>query len=65
MENTELKPCPFCGGEAQVKMFITRRVRLFKEVSAKYKYIECKVCGCRTPLELEEQDAIDKWNRRV
>lgn len=50
---TELKPCPFCGGEAT---FIGDRC------------IKCKSCGgafiCTNPLKTT-LDAAEAWNRRA
>ena len=60
---SELKCCPFCGGEA----------RLYgnsKPIGARIKHYQVAVCtnddcGCRTsPCETVE-DAIYKWNRRA
>lgn len=59
---SELKCCPFCGGEA----------RLYgnsKLIGTRLKHYQVAVCinddcGCRTsPCETVE-DAIYKWNRR-
>ena len=51
----ELKPCPFCGGEAEVKRMGTNRVSMI---------IGCAECSC----ELETGETwIDKninWNQR-
>lgn len=60
---SELKCCPFCGGEA----------RLYgnsKLIGTRLKHYQVAVCinddcGCRTsPCETVE-DAIYKWNRRT
>lgn len=60
---SELKCCPFCGGEA----------RLYgnsKPIGARVKHYQVAVCtnddcGCRTsPCETVE-DAIYKWNTRA
>lgn len=60
---SELKCCPFCGGEA----------RLYgnsKPIGTRLKHYQVAVCtnddcGCRTgPCETVE-DAIYKWNRRT
>ena len=49
-----LKPCPFCGGEADYR---TMGVGV---------YIKCVKCGCNTQTfhYKERQEAIKAWNRR-
>lgn len=60
---TELKPCPFCGGEAFLEPY---RVRKGYEAS-----IQCNQCLCSmsTITYDEEETAIESvvkaWNRRV
>ena len=71
MSKCELKPCPFCGGEA-----------MLYHQSSKYtdhdgNYVYCfNGCGCRTKLFIcyegtgkthkeTEQEAINAWNRRA
>ena len=49
----ELKPCPFCGGEA--------RFELYRDSY----YIRCKKCGIRTSVEFTVTKAIEVWNRRA
>lgn len=55
MEN--LKPCPFCGGEALVRRTMEEEMM-----------IECDNSQClirpRTPW-VSEEEAIESWNRRV
>lgn len=58
----ELKPCPFCGGEAKVYS-----VNLFKHEI----YVKCETCKSRT-LTYKGGDfgdtaylAIQAWNRRA
>ena len=59
---SELKRCPFCGGEA----------RLQKINKHGAYYVICKTCGCRTPKyqhrftskEERQEDAIEAWNTR-
>lgn len=60
----KLKPCPFCGGEAQKQA---------KEVNGlRAIYVVCKKCGAssgiyktRNPrVKDEENPAIKAWNRR-
>lgn len=59
---SELKKCPFCGGEA----------RLQRKNKKHGYYVICKKCGCRTPyfqyqfdsLEKLRETAIETWNTR-
>lgn len=44
MKEQLLKPCPFCGGEAEIKTSVRPDTYDYYTV----KYIECKSCGCRT-----------------
>lgn len=56
MENEELKPCPFCGGKANIE-------------GGKSPYwvywIKCYECRVETEAYDFEEDAIAVWNRRV
>lgn len=45
----ELKPCPFCGGEAEYEGL----------------YCYCTRCGCRMEDDPDEAEAIAAWNRRA
>ena len=55
----ELKPCPFCGGEAFVQKFrIDGTGRFFISVV-------CRVCFAKTGRQTKEAYAIDAWNRRA
>lgn len=60
----ELKPCPFCGGEAN---FIT-------ENFGEYVWVKCSVCGVQSSKYFKnaivdgkngEEWAAMTWNRRV
>jgi Lar family restriction alleviation protein len=60
----ELKPCPFCGGEA----------KLLTENFGEYVWAKCEVCGVQTSRYYVravvdgkdgEKRAIEAWNRRA
>ena len=51
----ELKPCPFCGGEAMIRHGIYLIVF----------WVECQSCGVESNAFNNEADAIEAWNRRV
>ena len=63
MNDTKLKPCPFCGGEAELRY------------ADNYYWVECKKCRTRSDEECVEsfdrghQKTIDvlaeMWNRRT
>jgi Lar family restriction alleviation protein len=53
----ELKPCPFCGGEA--------RIIDLEDPEYKYYQIRCSKCMCKTESHLGMEEAIAVWNRRV
>jgi Lar family restriction alleviation protein len=60
----ELKPCPFCGGEAKI-------VDNGEASTNKYYFVDvlCKDMSCRgysSCLEYKtKQQAIEAWNRRA
>lgn len=65
---SELKRCPFCGGEAKVETrFEEWDGRLYDVV-----YVFCTVCGCKSKdvmfeykgLEDAKQKVIAAWNNR-
>lgn len=49
----ELKPCPFCGGEAE----------LYQSYCGYYQ-IECHQCSARSCMAVEEESVISNWNTR-
>lgn len=74
----ELKPCPFCGGEAQVQK--AHPSFMLKRLHDLYFFAGCPKCGAstsmfrtqktRSPLMNEHYDeearqrATDAWNKR-
>ena len=56
----ELKPCPFCGGKAALRMS-------WMEDGHRYRAVECVECGATTPgnySEVGDQSVWD-WNTRM
>lgn len=48
----QLKPCPFCGGEA-------------REIESLFASIYCADCGVMGPKYLHMNQAIKHWNTRA
>ena len=62
----ELKPCPFCGGEAFLEVIPPHKHYIATFV-ADYDggaFAECTKCSCAISAD-NEQDAINKWNTRT
>ena len=56
----ELKPCPFCGGEARIDVDIDDRHENLDVM------VYCEECGCQTPDGYESiEEAVSTWNTRV
>ena len=57
----DLKPCPFCGGEAE--MYITKPVPHTYAFNPRCKKDSC--CGRTNKKYAERQTAIKSWNKRA
>lgn len=60
----ELKPCPFCGGKAEIGTYIYDR-----ESSICGGFVECTMCGISYNVGVSSQDLIEReltnlWNTR-
>ncbi|MCI9405939.1 MAG: hypothetical protein HFK04_03375 [Oscillospiraceae bacterium] len=53
MENTDLLPCPLCGGEARV------------HIATDTPRVYCTVCRCNTGGYKTEEAAVSAWNKRA
>ena len=68
MSEYKLKPCPFCGGEAN-KRDVSYSIKPSGEVI--HYYVECSTCSaCGSPFDCEKHDdpiseAIEAWNTRA
>lgn len=66
---SELKPCPFCGGKAEYKTYMSQPT-LFSS-SKRHIYYICGDCEAQTKAFREsvhysaEEKAAEAWNRRV
>lgn len=56
MSNTELKPCPFCGGDAEIKIMGSDRTGML---------IGCTECNCDFETFETCIDEDIAWNKRV
>ena len=63
----ELKPCPFCGDEAE-ELYMKRK-KLFGKLCFPYVthivYIRCKVCAATSATKWTRENAIEAWNKRT
>lgn len=57
MSDEKLKPCPFCGGEAEIK-------ETENDVGCKIWYIECSDCELTIKNGYLPKGLIRKWNTR-
>lgn len=52
----EIKPCPFCGGKAEIDYLWYNR---------NYPGVRCNDCGAYVFAYNSEEKAIEKWNKRA
>ena len=53
----DLKPCPFCGGEAKWRKYEFLNVASF--------YVECVDCDASSNRFDHLDEAVEAWNRRA
>lgn len=59
----KLKPCPFCGGEAELRYF---PYMSFLSQSTRSYYVECTQCGIRFMPRFDSKISVNRaWNRRA
>ena len=58
MTDIDLKPCPFCGGDAILRH--SHFLKYFHEW-----WVKCSVCQTCTNLFDKKEHAVNFWQRRV
>ena len=56
----ELKPCPFCGGDARYN-----RITYHTVIANESHIVFCAKCGASTQKYKTKQEAIAAWNKRA
>ena len=61
----ELKPCPFCGSPAQMR--VNKITGSYIDVKVPTYYVICSNMSCeiRTLEYLKPEHAAKRWNRRI
>ena len=68
LKNVELKPCPICGGKAELKQRKINGIAIVGATSCETKrgkYIRCSKCHFKTLLVSKIETAINLWNFRL
>lgn len=64
MDKIELKPCPFCGGEASViKTICQKNGAVCYHIH--HEGVYCPIGGITTRNMLTEQETVEDWNQRA
>lgn len=78
---SELKPCPFCGGKAEIKLWKRAKIIDCSAFSTNHDYCKtkklrtkylvrcanknCAACRPSTKFFYTKKQAVETWNRRV
>ena len=69
--SVELKPCPFCGGDAELDFAHTSFCYIADDGKPRetgfFYTVQCddEICGCRIGIYENPEMAIEAWNRRA
>lgn len=60
----KLKPCPFCGGEAELRVGRSRMTgrRVYTILCTN---VECPILDLKTKMSFDKKQVIEEWNRRI
>ncbi len=61
MKDYELKPCPFCGGEAEMAQLEIQG----QFMNRKIKRPVCTKCGATMFCWISTRRSVEAWNRRT
>ena len=61
MSKIKLKPCPFCGGEAEFALGEEYR----QEHEQSNDWVKCRSCGVETSYFDSRKESAEAWNRRA
>ena len=63
MSEIKLKPCPFCGGKAEIKQLMYQHT--YPQTATTGRTINCE-CGMQVVIwwAIEDFQAAEAWNRR-
>ena len=59
---TDLKPCPFCRGKAELKIICSDGIAMMPKIT--WHRVRCVKCDAQIE-RFASVEAIEAWNRRV
>jgi len=62
---SELKPCPFCGGEAMLTEYEYKTDKFIYHVCCANKFSDGSFCLGQGGARMAAESAIEAWNGRV
>lgn len=60
MEHGYLRPCPFCGSDAELISYPK-----WKAVTERAHFVRCTCCLIKTAPSLKPEAVQERWNRRA